>query len=84
MKMRQSTPVASTQAGLNGKFAPSHLIENRLIDLNLSIIGGAGDATITKTMPRPSTATIEKPKRPFVGSKDVRNGRYEFFFTVQY
>ena len=82
--MRQSTPVGNNKAGINGEFSPSHLFKNLLIDLNLSIIGGAGDATITKTMPRPSTATIEKPKRPFVGSKDVRNGRYEFFFTVQY
>ena len=27
MKMRQSTPVASTQAGLNGKLSPSHQLK---------------------------------------------------------
>ena len=42
------------------------------LDLDVSGIGAAGDATITKTMPRPSTATIEKPKRQFNETRDIR------------
>ena len=41
----------------------------------MSGIGAAGDATFTRTMPRPSTATIDKPKRSrqeFNETRDIR------------